>query len=956
MRRGISGLRAAKGGIPAFAALAVLAASTMIAAGVAGCRSQAGGDFVALRWIDEPPGDELLLTQLQALDCVVASHFETGVSPSGMTVGEGARPLAAAGRGLTLIGWTTPPRVRLTRVFGPGEVDAARFTIAGLRRGSARLRWFAPGSREPAGFVELARDQGGGTLHDRFSFDLRDRMPADRPLELEVELTSVTGEIVTLGDLCIGRARIDAARLATMSRVPWKVTLADETRDVLIQPAGESLRKSFVLPGAARLSVGFGRLAGGDAPVRLTVRTESPEGTTTPIFERVVSAADLARGWTDLEVDLSPAGAGDRVLVLTAETQPPGDPALLGVWSAPRIRPSRGRSERPNIVLISLDTLRADHLSLNGYGRPTSPRLDGWARARNAAVFRHVVPAAGWTLPSHFSLFTGLNAFRHPANHDTVAIDAGAFSFLAERLFLAGYRTQAFTGGGFVHPVYGLAKGFEGFSYWTAAERRPVELATHLEQAGRWLDRFADGSRDAPASGEPFLLFLHTYEIHAPYTARQPYFNEFSQLPSNLAVDFVADSERVARGFLGTFHINTRSSPEAAGEPLSAELSALPTDLYDSKVAYVDALLAPLLARLSAPPFAANTIVVVFSDHGESLGENGLASHANLALENLQVPLILVTPGAKTARAIESQVRLIDLYPTLLELAGVTVPEGIDGESLGNLLAGSVEPAGRPAWAYGASTNFGVSLLAPSGLKLDWRNSLWKPIAGELRWSTRDGYRETNLATPPMTAEAERMKREIQQVYARDGNGLRFELRNVSPRAVHVTISSSLVDPVAVKSPLAEGVRLDWGHMGFMEAAIAPGATLALRFERTERRQIELEIGAAFEGCATESVTTAISENADQLRQPVRRIIGLPACGGRDPGSSATAATAATAATTATIATTATSAAAAARSNGATPAGALELSLVWHGPLPSAGGVRVDADLRRDLQALGYLH
>ncbi len=146
------------------------------------------------------------------------------------------------------------------------------------------------------------------------------------------------------------------------------------------------------------------------------------------------------------------------------------------------------RSERPNIVLISLDTLRADHLSLYGYERQTSPNLDAWVRERHGTVFRQVVPSSGWTLPSHFSLFTGLDSFRHPANYNNVAIDSAAFGFLAEHLLAEGYRTQAFTGGGFVHPIYGLAKGFESFAYWSSKERRAEELESNLERAGKWLD------------------------------------------------------------------------------------------------------------------------------------------------------------------------------------------------------------------------------------------------------------------------------------------------------------------------------------------------------------------------------------------------------------------------------------------------------------------------------------
>jgi hypothetical protein len=275
------------------------------------------------------------------------------------------------------------------------------------------------------------------------------------------------------------------------------------------------------------------------------------------------------------------------------------------------------------------------------------------------------------------------------------------------------------------------------------------------------------------------------------------------------------------------------------------------------------------------------------------------------------------------AREIPSQVRLIDLFPTLLELAGVEVPQGIDGQSLSALLAGGTEPEGRPAWSYAASTNHGLSLLAPGGLKLDWRNSVWKPVAGDLLWFRHDGFKETALAKAPATPEADRMMRQMRQVYAREANGLRFELRNLSSQPVRVSITSDLVLPPSVKNPLVDGVRLDWSNLGQLEAGIAPGATLALQFERAERREIELQIEARAEGCWADAATTVVAASVDQLRQPLRRHLELPAC---------------------------------ASSGGRASEGGLDLQVAWQGPLPSKKGTRSDDALREDLKALGYLH
>ena len=912
-------------GIAGIRGLALITA--LVAAGFAGCHAPVPEHELVQRWITEVPADELLVSQLEGIDCVVESRFEGGEIPDGLAVVDASPLLAAGGRGLTLRGGESPPVLRFGRRFAPGELDAVRLSISGVRRGNVRLRWFTADTREPAGTLEMTKAQGGGSLHSQFFFDLANRLPGDRPIELEIEPTSAAGELVTLNELCVGRARLDPDRLAVASRVPWKATLADEARDVLVQPAGGAVVKRFVLSRPAVLAVGFGRLSGSSPAVHLRVSAAGAGAAPRVLLERRLDTAELATGWIDLDIDLaalaSDAAAGDVELRLEATPEPPGDPSFVAAWSAPRVVASGRRSRRPNIVLISLDTLRADHLSLYGYGRETSPLLDAWVRERRGTFFRHVAAPSGWTLPSHFSLFTGLEAFRHPANYNTVALDTSAFSFLAERLLAAGYRTQAFTAGGFVHPIYGLSKGFESFVYWASKERRSEELESNLRLAGKWLDRIEAPPGGDGAAADPFLLFLHTYEIHTPYTARQPYFGNFSQLPADLIVDFESDGDLLQRGFLGTSHSVIRRSPGAPGERLPESLAALPGDLYDSAIAYVDASLQPFLRRLSEPPFDRDTIIVLFSDHGETLGENGRAGHANLELNNLLVPLIVVRPGERTAREVPSQVRLIDLFPTLLELADLEVPEGIDGRSLLGLLDGAEETDGRPALAYAPSTNHGVSLLAPGGLKLDWRNSLWKPIAGDLHWFRRDGLREIPLAAAPATPEADRMVRQIQQAYARGSNGLRFELENLAPRTLQVAVTSDLVDPSTVKSPRVDGVRLDWRFIGYLEAELAARATLALQFERPQRRDVELELRIQDARCAKATVTTSVALSFEQLRQPLRRQLELPACPGAPGGAGAS---------------------------------LLRLEVGWQGPLPSSEGMRTDEALREDLAALGYIH
>ena len=141
------------------------------------------------------------MSQLEGIDCVVESRFEGGEIPDGLAVVDASPLLAAGGRGLTLRGGESPPVLRFGRRFAPGELDAVRLSISGVRRGNVRLRWFTADTREPAGTLEMTKAQGGGSLHSQFFFDLANRLPGDRPIELEIEPTSAAGELVTLNEL-----------------------------------------------------------------------------------------------------------------------------------------------------------------------------------------------------------------------------------------------------------------------------------------------------------------------------------------------------------------------------------------------------------------------------------------------------------------------------------------------------------------------------------------------------------------------------------------------------------------------------------------------------------------------------------------------------------------------------------------------------------------------------------
>jgi len=333
---------------------------------------------------------------------------------------------------------------------------------------------------------------------------------------------------------------------------------------------------------------------------------------------------------------------------------PPATPA-----SPPPLAPTRG------LVVISLDTLRADRLGAYGHPRPTSPFLDALA-ARAVLFERHYVQAPA-TLPSHMSIFTGL----WPREHGVVPpalVLSPEIRTLPELLRHAGFRTAAFTEGGWMGEGFGFERGFERY------EAREHERDTQVEETfARGLDFLA-----RLGEGERFFLFLHTYSIHDPYAPPEPFRAELAPepLPAGAPAPTGETLAAVSEGRL--------SLPEGT----------LPryVDLYDASIRYVDSVVAELFDGLERLGLAGETTVIVTSDHGEEFSEHGRLAHTQVYPETLHVPLLLVHPGLERGVRVPALTRAIDLAPTLLELAGVVGAPPMSGASLLPLV-GRPEPA-----------------------------------------------------------------------------------------------------------------------------------------------------------------------------------------------------------------------------------------------------------------------
>lgn len=335
----------------------------------------------------------------------------------------------------------------------------------------------------------------------------------------------------------------------------------------------------------------------------------------------------------------------------------------------------RPRTDAVNVILISLDTLRADHLGCYGYHRPTSPSID--ALAADSALFLRTYAPSSWTLPSHVSIMTGLVGPSHRVVRDDERMDP-ALVTLAEILRLRGYFCWATTGGGFVSAKFGFEKGFDFYSE-TEGDIDNLNSAELMERAASsWLEGHAD---------RPFFLFLHTYQVHPPYRCPAPYNRMF------LDKDALWDELNI-KEYLGGHN--------AVFRPLSDAERRNAVGLYDGEIRYTDeAFIGPLVAKLKALGLYDRTLLILLSDHGEEFYEHGSWMHTNqLYEESLRVPLLVKFPGSRfRGLRHEGAVRLVDVFPTVLEEIGVkpgTFP--CDGESLFPILRGR-ESEDRPVWS-----------------------------------------------------------------------------------------------------------------------------------------------------------------------------------------------------------------------------------------------------------------
>jgi arylsulfatase A-like enzyme/tetratricopeptide (TPR) repeat protein len=352
--------------------------------------------------------------------------------------------------------------------------------------------------------------------------------------------------------------------------------------------------------------------------------------------------------------------------------------ALAGAAESPNIIP-------PNIILITVDTARADRMGFLGSKLGLTPNLD--TLARESVVFTHAYSQVPLTAPSHATILSGTYPQFHQVNDFQVPL-APDLPYAPAILRVHGYRTSAFVGAMVLDPHAGFARGFDrGFDTYDAGfhqarpgadryhstERRGGEVVAH---ALAWLNQHPRG---------PFFMWLHLYDAHDPYDPPEPYKSKYAAAP------------------------------------------------YDGEIAYVDSAVGKFLGDLRTRGLYDGAVIAVMADHGEALGDHGEDTHGFFLYdETIHVPLLIKLPGAASVgkdsagTKIENRVGLVDVLPTILQVVKIPVPQEVQGESL----LGMLLPKPAPAESARASAGPDVSPDRPAYAETDYPQNTygWSPL------------------------------------------------------------------------------------------------------------------------------------------------------------------------------------------------------------------------------------
>ncbi|MDF1836675.1 MAG: sulfatase [Planctomycetota bacterium] len=435
---------------------------------------------------------------------------------------------------------------------------------------------------------------------------------------------------------------------------------------------------------------------------------------------------------------------------------------------------AHAQDKKSNVLIIVLDTLRADHLSCYGYEKDTSPHLKAFAD--RSVVFEGAQSSAPWTAPSLISMMTSLYPDVHGVSDNTNLTSLPQkVDTLAEVLGRRGYATAAFTEGGYAKAAFGLGQGFDLFPSnmgdeisYSAYRHAPSRLMSNTDRMLEWLEQ--------RTPEQPFFGFFQTYEIHAPFRAPEEFVRryqpDFDQEQEHsdcaAAIEEWNANRKLSKNqlrlmqrhllhcaFVGMPELQHAQEWLASGAEHDVELHRSRmgedpdlvnwvTNLYDAEIAYTDFEMQRLWRALDESGQIDNTIVIVVSDHGESLGDHEQLEHGSTLYEELlNVAFIVHAPGRGIEPArIQYPARTIDIYPTVLELLDVgSGATQLQGQSLVDVMHGKPTPA-PPSFAQADAWGIDMHAVLDDGWRLIVDN---KTDAKELYHLVEDPKESNNL-------------------------------------------------------------------------------------------------------------------------------------------------------------------------------------------------------------------